>query len=144
MPIPEETNTEPLNYDVALQDLDAEKWVVAIKSEIESMCSNQVWDLVELPTGVKPVGWRWINKKKRGADGKVQTSKARLVAKGFTHKEGIDYKETFSPVAMLKSIRNLLSIAAHYDYEICKWMSRRLSLMEVLMSASIWQNQMVS
>ena len=48
----------------------------------------------------------------------METYKARLVAKGYTKKEGIDYKETFSPVAMLKSIRILLSIAAHLDYEI--------------------------
>ena len=51
-------------------------------------------------------------------DGKVETFKARLVAKGFTQKEGIDYEETFSLVAMLKSIRILLSIAAYFDYEI--------------------------
>ena len=49
---------------------------------------------------------------------KVETFKARLVAKEYTKKEGIDYDETFSPVAMLKSIRILLSIAAHFDYEI--------------------------
>ena len=53
-----------------------------------------------------------------GIDGKVETFKARLMAKGYTQKEGIDYDETFSPVAMLKSIRILLSIVAHFDYEI--------------------------
>ena len=82
------------------------------------MYSNQVWDLVKAPNGIKPVGCKWVYKRKRGIDGKFETFKARLVAKGYTQKEGIDYDETFSLVAMLKYIRILLSIVAHYDYEI--------------------------
>nr|XP_009757624.1 PREDICTED: uncharacterized protein LOC104210424 [Nicotiana sylvestris] len=116
--IPEEPNTEPINYDDALHDTDADKWVAAMKFEMESMHSNQVWDLVKPPIGVKPIGYRCIYKKKRGDDGKMQTYKARLVAKEFTQKEGIDYKETFSPITLLKSTWILISIAAHYDYEI--------------------------
>ena len=68
--------------------------------------------------GIKPVGCKWVYKRKRGIDGKVETFKARLMAKGYTQKEGIDYEETFSLVAMLKSIRILLYITAYYDYEI--------------------------
>ena len=89
-----------------------------MKSELDSMYSNQVWDLVKAPNGIKLVSCKWVYKRKRGIDGKVETFKARLMAKGYTQKEGIDYEETFSPVAMLKSIIILLSIAAHYDYEI--------------------------
>ena len=70
------------------------------------------------PVGVKPIGCKWIYKRKRGVDEKVETFKARLMAKGYTQKEGFDYEETFSPVVMIKSIRILLSIAAHMDYEI--------------------------
>ncbi|KAH9723682.1 hypothetical protein KPL70_007199 [Citrus sinensis] len=90
----------------------------AMNQEMESMYSNKVWELVEAPNGVKPIGCKWIYKRKRGVDGRVKTFKARLVAEGFTQKEGINYKETFSPVAMLKSIKILLSIAAVLDYEI--------------------------
>ena len=73
---------------------------------------------MDLPVNIKPIGCKWVYKRKRGPDGRVETFKARLVAKGYAQKEGIDYEETFSLVAMLKSIRILLSIAAHLDYEI--------------------------
>ena len=74
--------------------------------------------MVDIPEGIKPIGCKWIFKRKRGADGKVETYKARLVAKGYRQHYGIDYDETFSPVAMLKSIRIMLALAAHFDYEI--------------------------
>ena len=109
---------DPTTYEEALEDVDVQEWKKAMDREMESMGSNSVWSLIEAPKGVKPIGCKWIYKRKRGPDGKVETFKARLVAKGYTQKEGIDYDETFSPVAMLKSVRILLAVAAALDYEI--------------------------
>jgi len=109
---------DPMTYNEAMSSVDSEKWQSAMKSEMESMYTNQVWTLVEAPEGVKPIECKWVYKRKIGADGQVETYKARLVAKGFRQRQGIDFDETFSPVALLKSIRILLAIAAYYDYEI--------------------------
>ena len=113
-----EHDRDPYTYKEAIEDVDSSLWIKAMNVEMESMYSNQVWELVDLPEGVKPIGCKWVYKRKRGVDGKVETYKARLVAKGYTQKEGIDFEETFSPVAMLKSIRILLAIAAALDYEV--------------------------
>jgi hypothetical protein len=82
------------------------------------MSENQVWNLVDQPNGLKPIKCKWIYKKKKDMDENVHVYKARLVTKGFRQIQGIDYDETFSPVAMLKSIRIILAIAAYFDYEI--------------------------
>ena len=111
-------NDEPTTYNEVLLDKDSEKWLQAMNSEMDSMYENEVWTLVDPPIGTKPIGCKWVFKKKTDMDGKVSTYKARLVAKGYSQKYGIDYDETFSPVAMLKSIRIILAIAAYYDYEI--------------------------
>nr|GEY65501.1 hypothetical protein [Tanacetum cinerariifolium]GEZ56315.1 hypothetical protein [Tanacetum cinerariifolium] len=82
------------------------------------MYDNQVWNLVDTTLGLKTLGCKWIFKKKTDMNGKIHTYKARLVAKGYTQTYGIDYVETFSPVAKIKSIRIMLAIAAFHDYEI--------------------------
>ena len=109
---------KPANYKEAMEGPESEKWLEAMKSEIGSMYDNKVWTLVDIPDGRKAVENKWIFKKKTDADGNVTVYKARLVAKGFRQIQGVDYDETFSPVAMLKSIRILLAIAAYFDYEI--------------------------
>ncbi|KAK8979703.1 hypothetical protein V6N11_027738 [Hibiscus sabdariffa] len=109
---------EPKTYQEAVASPDSEKWLEAMRSEMDSMSENQVWTLVEPPEGIKPIGCKWVFKKKTDMDGNVQTYKGRLVAKGFRQIHGVDYDETFSPVAMIKSIRILLAVAAFHDYEI--------------------------
>ena len=89
-----------------------------MKSEMDSMSENKVWTLSDAPEGVKPIGCKWVFKKKTDMEGKVVTYKARLVTKGYRQRQGVYYDETFSPVAMVKSIRILLAIAAYFDYEI--------------------------
>ena len=98
-------NDEPATYEEAMSGPDSEKWLGAMKSEIDSMHDNQVWNLVDPPDGVKTIECKWVFKKKIDMDGNVHIHKARLVAKGFKQIQGVDYDETFSPVAMLKSIR---------------------------------------
>ncbi|KAL0440045.1 UNVERIFIED_CONTAM: hypothetical protein Slati_2487500 [Sesamum latifolium] len=89
-----------------------------MKFEMDSMGSNQVWTLVDPPKGIKCVGCKWVYKRKLGADGEVTVFKARLVKKGYTQRPGVDFEETYSPIAMAKSILILLAIVAWYDYEI--------------------------
>ena len=109
---------EPTSYQEAMSSPNSEKWLEAMKSEMQFMYDNQVWTLIDPPEGLKTIGCKWVFKKKTDMDGNVHTFKARLVAKGFKQIHGIDYDETFSPVAMLKSIRILFAIAAYYDYKI--------------------------
>ncbi|KAJ9547335.1 hypothetical protein OSB04_019878 [Centaurea solstitialis] len=109
---------EPTSYGEAMLGSESEQWQEAMKAEMQSMYDNQVWELTDLPQHCRAVGRKWVFKKKTDMDGNVHTFKARLVAKGFTQTHGIDYDETFSPVAMLKSIRILMAISAYFNYEI--------------------------
>nr|GEZ85902.1 retrotransposon protein, putative, Ty1-copia subclass [Tanacetum cinerariifolium] len=91
-----------------------EKWLNAMNVEMQSMKDNEVWVLVELPPNGKTVHSKWLFKKKTDMDGNVHIYKARLVAKGYTQTLGIDYEETFSPVADIRAIRILIAIATKF------------------------------
>ena len=82
------------------------------------MKDNDVWDLVPLPGGVKPIDCKWVFKTKRDSKGGIERYKARLVAKGYTQKEDIDYKETFSLVSSKDSFRTIMTLMAHFDLEL--------------------------
>ncbi|KAK1645997.1 hypothetical protein QYE76_063802 [Lolium multiflorum] len=116
--IVDDNDEDPATYEEVMMSPDSNKWQEAMKSEMGSMYDNKVWTLVDLPDSRKAVENKWIFKRKTDADGNITVYKARLVAKGFRQIQGVDYDETFSPVAKLKSVRILLAIAAFFDYEI--------------------------
>ncbi|RVW58707.1 Retrovirus-related Pol polyprotein from transposon RE1 [Vitis vinifera] len=93
-------------------------WKAAMNEEMKSLQKNETWELVECPPGKKPVGCRWIYTVKYKADGSIERFKARLVAKGYTQTYGIDYTETFAPVAKINTVRVLLSLAANLDWPL--------------------------
>ena len=109
---------DPINFHQAIQSPDSQKWIDAMNEEYKSMQDNDVWDLVLLPKGVKPIGCKWIFKIKRDLKGDVERYKARLVAKGFTQNEGIDFKETFSPVSTKDSFRTVMKLVDCFDLEL--------------------------
>ncbi|WVZ89217.1 hypothetical protein U9M48_035646 [Paspalum notatum var. saurae] len=86
--------------------------------ELENFERNHVWDLVEPPPNCYPIGTKWVFKNKQGEDEMVVRNKARLVAQGFCQKEGIDYEETFAPVARLEDIRILLAFAVSKGFKL--------------------------
>jgi hypothetical protein len=88
--------------------------------ELENFERNQVWELVDPPPGCKLIGTKWVWKNKEGENDEVVRNKSRLVAHGYTQKEGIDYEDTFAPVACLEAIRILLAFSMDKGFKIYK------------------------
>jgi hypothetical protein len=105
---------EPLKVEDALGYAD---WVMAMQEELNNFTRNEVRSLVERPKQ-NVIGTKWVFRNKQDEDGVVTKNKARLVAKGYTQVEGLDFGETYAPVARLEAIRILLAFATHHNFKI--------------------------
>jgi hypothetical protein len=108
------SSIEPFKVEEALQDLD---WVSAMQEELNNFKRNEVWSLVPRPKQ-NVVGTKWVFRNKQDEHGVVTRNKARLVAKGYAQVAGLDFEETFAPVARLESIRILLAYIAHHSFRL--------------------------
>ncbi|GJZ31238.1 putative ribonuclease H-like domain-containing protein [Tanacetum coccineum] len=106
---------EPKKIFDALKD---PSWVEAMQEDLLQFKIQNVWVLVDCHKGVRPIGTKWVLKKKRDEKGIVIRNKARLVAQGYTQEEGIDYKEVFAPVARIEAIRLFLAYASYMGFTV--------------------------
>ncbi|GJX04173.1 retrovirus-related pol polyprotein from transposon TNT 1-94 [Tanacetum coccineum] len=113
---------EPKNVNEALGD---ESWIVAMQEELNQFVANDVWELVPQPRNMTIIGTKWVFRNKLDENGIVSRNKARLVAQGYNQQEGIDYDETYAPVARLESIRILLAYACALEIlSYSKWIKK--------------------
>jgi hypothetical protein len=108
------SSIEPYRVEDALRDSD---WVLAIQEELNNFTRNEVWHLVPCPNQ-NVVGTKWVFHNKQDEHGVVTRNKARLVAKGYSQVEGLDFGETYAPVARLELIRILLAYATYHGFKL--------------------------
>jgi hypothetical protein len=120
---------DPVSFNEAAKE---DVWIKAMDEEIDSIERNNTWDLVDLPEGKKSIGVKWVYKTKLNAEGEVEKYKARLVAQGFSQQPGIDYNETFSPVARIDTVRMVLAIAAQN-----KWIMHQMDVKSAFLNGCL-------
>ena len=111
----------PETFEEALDSKESSKWREAMDREIAALKENQTWKLIPLPKGAKAIPCKWVFRLKTNPDSTIDKYKARLVVKGFGQRYGIDYSQTFSPVAKLGTIRSILSVAATEQMELVQF-----------------------
>ncbi|KAL0411599.1 UNVERIFIED_CONTAM: Retrovirus-related Pol polyprotein from transposon TNT 1-94 [Sesamum latifolium] len=129
---------EPLSYDEALKSKNSEHWKQAMYEEMKSLKKNNTWILVPKPKNASVIDCKWLFKLKQ--ENETTRYKARLVAKGFTQKEGIDFTEIFSPVVKFTTVRIILALVAHHDWEL-KQMDVKTAFLHGDLEEQIYLNQ---
>nr|GEX36282.1 retrovirus-related Pol polyprotein from transposon TNT 1-94 [Tanacetum cinerariifolium] len=112
------STAEPKNIKEAMANL---AWIEAMQEELHQLDRLQVWELVDKPFGKSIIRLKWLWKNKKDEDQIVIRNKARLVAKGYAQEEGIDFEESFAPVARLEAVRIFIAYAAHKSLLIFRW-----------------------
>ena len=108
-------DVEPIGYEEAIKK---QVWLDAMVEEYNSIMKNEVWDVMPRPKNNFMVSSKWIYKIKHALDGSIEKYKARFVAHAFSQKEGVDYEETFAPVALYTSIRSIMAVAAKMGWKL--------------------------
>lgn len=108
-------HNQPTSYSQVVTD---PQWQATMASEIAALEKNHAWTLTHLPPRKKPIGSKWVYKIKDHANGTIEHHKVLLVAKGCTQLKGLDYTETFSPIAKLTFVRCLLAVATAKNWEL--------------------------
>jgi hypothetical protein len=127
----------PRHWKEAKQD---PKWHEAMLEVLRALENNKTWDLVKLPPGT--VSCKWIFTVKQNLEGMVERYKARLVARGYSQTYGIDYDETFAPVAKMTTVRTLISCAANFGWTLHQLDVKNAFLHGDLQEA-IWKSHLV-
>jgi hypothetical protein len=106
---------EPTCFEEAIEK---KEWADVMTEEYQSIIKNDVWEIVPRPKSKDGVSYEWLFKIKHAADGSIEKYKARFVARGFSQKEGIDYEETFAPVARYTLIRTIIALTAKMKWKL--------------------------
>jgi hypothetical protein len=128
---------QPESFEDAVKE---EAWVKSMDEEIEVIEKNDTWDLVELPEGKNNIDVKWVYRSKFNEKGELQKHKAILVARGFVQQPGVDYGETYAPVASLDTVRAVLVVAAHNSWLVYQ-MDVKSSFLNGILSEEFYVNQ---
>lgn len=128
--------SDPMSFEEAAKQ---EEWQRAMKNEISAIEKNETWVLCDLPQEKNAIGLKWIFKTKYNADGTIQKHKARLVAKGYAQQQGVDFQETFAPVARFETVRTLLALAAQL-----KWPVYHLDIKSAFLNGELYEDVYVT